>query len=202
MVSKVNPASLAEAAQVDASKAEMDELSRAILKITADSHAQANLQIEIVPQGLRINIKDDQHREMFPRSSAQLGSFFTDLLKKIAPTLNKLDNKIVITGHTDSTRFQDQRLYNNWKLSGDRAVVAQQTLLANGLSEEKILQVSAMADNMLLNPAMPKAAENRRIEILVLTHSASDSLYQFFGKQGVNVIAPGNAAPSHLTTNP
>jgi len=172
---------------LERSKADMDELSRAILKITSENHAQANLQIDIVPQGLRITIRDDRHREMFPRSSAQIGPFFKDLLKKIAPTLNQLNNKIVITGHTDSTQYQSQNRYSNWKLSSDRAVIAQQTLLANGLGEDKVLQVSAMADKLLLKPDQPNAAENRRIEILVLTQTASDSLYQFFGKHGIEV---------------
>ncbi|EIC83886.1 flagellar motor protein MotB [Serratia sp. M24T3] len=172
---------------LERSAEEMEQLSQAIIKITAEHHAQANLQIEIVPQGLRINIQDDQHREMFSRSSALLGPFFKSLLKEMAPTLNHLDNKIVITGHTDSTKFQNQDLYNNWKLSSDRAVTAEQTLINNGLSESKILQVSAMADNMLLKPQDPAAAENRRIEILVLTKTASESLYQFYGKPAVNL---------------
>lgn len=32
---------------------------------------EANLEMEIVPQGLRVLIKDDQNRNMFERGSAE-----------------------------------------------------------------------------------------------------------------------------------
>lgn len=172
------------------SKTEIEDLARIIMKITSAYDAQANLKIEIVPQGLRILIADDQKREMFQRSSAILTPFFKRLLTEFAPELNKIDNKIIITGHTDATRFRDQVLYNNWNLSGERAMQARSVLTSNGLEPGKVLQVSGMADQMLLDPAHPLSSANRRIEIMVLTHSASDSLYQFFGQHGEKVIKP------------
>lgn len=116
---------------------------------------------------------------MFQRSSAVLTPFFNRLLTRFAPELNKIDNKIIITGHTDATRFRDQVLYNNWNLSGERAMQARAVLTKGGLDPNKVLQVSGMADQMLLDPNQPLSSANRRIEIMVLTHSASESLYQF-----------------------
>ena len=172
------------------SKNEIEDLARMIMKITSDYNAQANLKMEIVPQGLRILVTDDQKREMFQRSSAILTPFFKRLLTEFAPELNKIDNKIIITGHTDATRFRDQELYNNWNLSGERAMQARKVLTRSGLDASKILQVSGMADQMLLDPNNPLSSANRRIEIMVLTHSASDTLYQFFGQHGENIIKP------------
>lgn len=172
------------------SQNEIEELARVIMKITSAYNAQANLKMEVVPQGLRILITDDRKREMFQRSSAILTPFFKRLLTEFAPELNKIENKIVITGHTDATRFRDQELYNNWALSGERAMQARAVLTRGGLDPEKVLQVSGMADQVLLDPDNPLSSENRRIEIMVLTHSASDSLYQFFGHQGEKVIKP------------
>ena len=48
------------------------------------------------------------------------------------------------------------------------------------MPENKVMQVSAMADQMLLDAKNPQSAGNRRIEIMVLTKSASDTLYQYF----------------------
>ncbi|AVE67528.1 putative lateral flagellar export/assembly protein LafU [Citrobacter koseri] len=172
------------------SRNEIEDLARIIMKITSTYDAQANLKMEIVPQGLRILVSDDQKREMFQRSSAILTPFFKRLLTEFAPELNKIDNKIIITGHTDATRFRDQVLYNNWNLSGERAMQARAVLTTGGLDQSKILQVSGMADQMLLDPQHPLSSANRRIEIMVLTHSASDSLYQFFGQHGEKVIKP------------
>ncbi|ASV53682.1 Flagellar motor rotation protein MotB [Lelliottia jeotgali] len=172
------------------SQKEIEDLARIIMKITSAYDAQSNLKMEIVPQGLRILITDDQKREMFQRSSAILTPFFTRLLTEFSPALNKIDNKIIITGHTDSTRFRDQDLYNNWNLSGERAMQARKVLTKAGLEPGKILQVSGMADQMLIDPENPLSSSNRRIEIMVLTHSASETLYQFFGQHGEKVIKP------------
>ncbi len=189
LAQQVKPAESLDAVNAR-SKTEIEDLARIIMKITSAYDAQANLKIEIVPQGLRILIADDQKREMFQRSSAILTPFFKRLLTEFAPELNKIDNKIIITGHTDATRFRDQVLYNNWNLSGERAMQARSVLTSNGLEPGKVLQVSGMADQMLLDPAHPLSSANRRIEIMVLTHSASDSLYQFFGQHGEKVIKP------------
>ena len=172
------------------SQREIEDLARIIMKITSAYDAQPNLKLEIVPQGLRILITDDQKREMFQRSSAILTPFFNRLLSEFAPALSTIDNKIIITGHTDATHFRDQDLYNNWNLSGERAMQARRVLTRNGLDQNQILQVSGMADQMLLDPQNPLSSANRRIEIMVLTHSASESLYQFFGQHGEKVIKP------------
>ncbi len=88
--------------------------------------------------------------------------FFKRLLTEFAGALNAIDNKIVITGHTDATRFRDQLLYNNWNLSGERAMQARKVLMEGGLDNDKVLQVSGMADQMLLDPEQPLASANRR----------------------------------------
>ena len=59
-----------------------------------------------------------------------------------------------------------------------------------GMPEDKVMQVSAMADQMLLDSKNPQSACNRRIEIMVLTKSASDTLYQYFGQHGDKVVQP------------
>ncbi|HFK5799499.1 TPA: putative lateral flagellar export/assembly protein LafU [Enterobacter hormaechei subsp. oharae] len=190
----VTPAAMAKSETLDDVKSrsqnEIEDLARIIMKITSAYDAQSNLKIEIVPQGLRILITDDRKREMFQRSSAILTPFFKRLLTEFAPELNKIDNKIIITGHTDATRFRDQDLYNNWNLSGERAMQARRVLTNAGLDQSKVLQVSGMADQMLIDPDNPLSSSNRRIEIMVLTQSASESLYQFFGQHGEKVIKP------------
>lgn len=177
-------------AREERSQREIEELARLIAQITSIYNAQSNLHIEIVPQGLRILITDDQQREMFQRSSAILAPFFQRLLSEFAPALNTIEHKIIITGHTDATRYRDQQRYSNWNLSGDRALQARRVLTEAGLNEQRVLQVSGMADQMLFHPEDPHHAANRRIEIMVLTHSTSEALYQFFGHQGQNIVAP------------
>lgn len=171
------------------SSRELSELATNINQIAEKAHMETNLEMEIVPQGLRILVKDDKNRNMFERGSANIMPFFRTLLTDLTPVFDSLDNKIIITGHTDSMQYK-QNAYNNWNLSGDRALAARRVLEQAGMPSDKVMQVSAMADQMLLDAKNPQGADNRRIEIMVLTHTASDTLYQFFGAQGEKVVKP------------
>ena len=168
---------------------ELGELATDINAIARNAHMESNLEMEIVPQGLRVLIKDDQNRNMFERGSARIMPFFKSLLVELAPVFDSLDNKIIITGHTDAMAYKSD-IYNNWNLSGDRALSARRVLEQAGMPNDKVMQVSAMADQMLLDSKNPESAGNRRIEIMVLTQSASDTLYQYFGQQGEKIVQP------------
>mgnify|MGYP003210365744 FL=1 len=67
------------------SATELGELATSINTIARDAHMEANLEMEIVPQGLRVLIKDDQNRNMFERGSAKIMPFFKTLLVELAP---------------------------------------------------------------------------------------------------------------------
>ncbi|OSL59219.1 MbhA protein [Escherichia coli H454] len=54
------------------SATELGELATSINTIARDAHMEANLEMEIVPQGLRVLIKDDQNRNMFERAARRL----------------------------------------------------------------------------------------------------------------------------------
>ncbi|WP_318371974.1 putative lateral flagellar export/assembly protein LafU [Enterobacter sp.] len=168
---------------------ELGELATSINDIALRAHMESNLEMEIVPQGLRILIKDNQNRSMFERGSARIMPFFRSLLTELTPIFDSLDNKIIITGHTDAMQYKSQA-YNNWNLSGDRALSARRVMEQAGMPTDKVMQVSAMADQMLIDQNHPESADNRRIEIMVLTRSASDTLYQFFGAQGEKIVQP------------
>ncbi|STM20621.1 lateral flagellar motor protein B (MotB-like) [Escherichia coli] len=53
---------------------------------------------------------------------------------------DSLDNKIIITGHTDAMAYKNN-IYNNWNLSGDRALSARRVLEEAGMPEDKVMQV-------------------------------------------------------------
>lgn len=172
------------------SDTELEALRQLIMRIMQNLNTQGNLVLEKVPQGLRILIQDDSNRMMFPRGSAVLTPYFSKLLVELAPAFNRLDNKIMISGHTDAAQYSGKAAYNNWNLSGDRALAARRTLEQGGLEQNRIIQVNAMAGRMPLDTDNPLADRNRRIEIMVLTEAATDSLFQFYGVNGEKVVKP------------
>lgn len=161
-----------ESAPLVAAKALIEEMSRQL-------DAEENLSVEIVPQGLRIRLHDDENRQMFDSGNSNMSPFFEDLIIALTPVFAEIDNKMVISGHTDSVpygRFE----YTNWELSGERAMTARQVLSIGGLSFDKILQVSGMSDKALVKPDEPSNSMNRRIELMLLTKQAEDELMSIF----------------------
>ena len=59
--------------------------------------------IDFTALGLRIQIVDKDQRPMFDVGSANLKPYSKDVLQALAPILNKVQNKISVTGHTDAT---------------------------------------------------------------------------------------------------
>lgn len=160
---------------------ELKKLAELMREVASEVDALANLEVDVVPQGLRILIKDDQQRFMFQRGSATLNPHFQKLLGVLAGVLAKVDNKLIISGHTDATPYRQANGYNNWNLSGDRALRARHALVDAGLNERAVLQVTAQADVMPLRPEDPQNGANRRVEILLLTRSAEGLYKELFG---------------------
>ncbi|MDM7323111.1 MAG: flagellar motor protein MotB [Gammaproteobacteria bacterium] len=127
------------------------------------------LKIDITPEGLRIQIVDQDKRPMFDLASARMAPYAEAILRKVAPIVNELPNKITVLGHTDSRPFASGRGdYSNWELSADRANAARRVLNASGIAEGKIMRVSGLADSVPFNPADPADPINRRISIILL----------------------------------
>jgi chemotaxis protein MotB len=180
----------------------LKELATLMNTLAQQMDATANIEVQVVPQGLRILIKDDQQRSMFERGSVQLNAHFEKLLGRLASALAMVDNKVIISGHTDATPYPATAGYNNWNLSGDRALRARNVLVESGLPASAVLQVTAQADGAPVRPDAPEDGVNRRIEILLLTAQAEGLYRELFGdkQMRVNFTAQGAelAAPKAL----
>ncbi|MEO1750673.1 flagellar motor protein MotB [Thiofaba sp. EF100] len=154
------------------------------------------LKIDITPEGLRIQIVDQDKRPMFDLASARMAPYAEAILRKVAPIVNELPNKITVLGHTDSRPFGSGRGdYSNWELSADRANAARRMLNASGIAEGKVMRVSGLADSVPFNPGDPADPINRRISIILLKKEVEE---QYVANTGA-VVPPadaGAASPS------
>lgn len=135
------------------------------------SEMSSQLAIDVTPEGLRIQLLDEDRRPMFPLGSAVMNERARQLLLKMAPVLMKLSEPIAIAGHTDAAAFHTGDT-GNWELSSERANATRRVLAQAGLPEARIRSVTGHADRDLLLPADPLAAANRRIAIIVLHNIA------------------------------
>jgi chemotaxis protein MotB len=154
----------------------------------------SQIRLEITPDGLLIQIVDDQRRPMFDSGSATVKPYMRDILQEIGIALMDVDNKISLDGHTDRSAYGNAaRGYSNWELSADRANASRRELAAAGMAEDKLGRVVGMASSLLLDKDNPLSPANRRISILVMTKEAEERL---LGSQSIplEISAPA-AAP-------
>ena len=143
-------------------------LRQAIQDVPELKNLADNLLIDRTPDGLRIQIVDQEKRSMFPLGSAQMEESAQKLMALVALVVQRLPNRISITGHTDSTPYAWGRSYGNWELSADRANASRRELVDDGVPLARIDKVVGLADRDPLVPDDPRSPHNRRISIVLL----------------------------------
>ena len=138
---------------------------------------RSQIRVDVTPDGLQIQIVDEQNRPMFDIGSAMVKPYMQDILRAVGAALGDTENRISLAGHTDAAPYGNgDRGYSNWELSGDRANASRRELIAAGMPADKLARVVGMAASDLLDQANPRAPQNRRITITVLTREADERL--------------------------
>lgn len=204
-----SPDSRAEELRLNKLREKLDELIESDPRLKA---LRPHLLINMMDEGLRIQIIDSQNRPMFKTGSAQVESYMRDILRAIAPILNDLPNKISLSGHTDDIPYATgERGYSNWELSADRANASRRELIAGGLAEGKVLRVVGMAATMSLKQHGADDAINRRITVLVLNkqtqegiehENAESNAMDIAQPDSLKQLAPSATAPASQTPEP
>jgi chemotaxis protein MotB len=119
--------------------------------------------------GLLVTISEQADTPMFGVGSAVPEKDMVIAMEKIGKLLSARAGSIAIRGHTDGRPFK-KGIYDNWRLSSDRAQSAYYMLVRGGLAESRVSQISGFADKRLQVPNDPLAPANRRIEILLQTN--------------------------------
>lgn len=131
------------------------------------------IKIEIVQEGLRIEIVESANDAFFEIGTSQLKPSTARLLQDIGNRLKQLPNKVVVEGHTDSRPYPGSSLnYTNFELSADRANSARRALNAGGLRDRQIEEIRGYADSHLRDREDPFNVINRRISVIVKYSSA------------------------------
>ncbi len=183
---EIEQAAQAEKAQLESL---MEELKKVIEASQALKPFKDQLLLDIMPEGLRIQIVDKENRPMFDSGSAELKGYTKQILHELAKTINTVENRISLTGHTDASRFVGRENYSNWELSADRANASRRELVIGGLAAVKMAKVVGLSSMVLFNKAEPGHPINRRIAIIVMNKAAEKALFSD-GKQ-ISTAAEG-----------
>jgi chemotaxis protein MotB len=191
----VDPAALERLEQTQREQAAFQaaeaQLRQAIQAVPDLQVFQQNLVIDQTPEGLRIQIVDQEGNSMFPSGSAQVPPQTRQLLSLVAQAVRQLPNRLSVSGHTDGTPFNRQN-YDNWDLSTDRANSSRRALLAAGVADTRFSTVVGRADREPLVPESPNSPRNRRISIVLLSQLDP----QGGGGAGAPAQPPAGTAPA------
>jgi chemotaxis protein MotB len=149
-------------------KEAQDTIKQAIQALPEMKHLKDSLLVDNTPEGLRIQLVDNDRLAMFPSGGAEPFLHAKKLFELIARIVNQMPQKIAITGHTDSVPFVNRSGYGNWELSADRALASRRALIAAEVDEARISRVVGKADTEPLVLSDPKAPPNRRISVVLL----------------------------------
>lgn len=164
--SKVNNArKKAEEARFKKAKEKIEE---AIQKNPKLAQLQKNLIIDMTPEGLRIQIVDQDEESMFPSGSANMFEKTKLLIEQITQIVLEMPNEISVRGHTDSARYAEGARYTNWELSADRANASRRVMKETGMPAERLNNVMGKADTEPFVADNPLDPRNRRITLILL----------------------------------
>jgi len=169
---------------------------------------QDQLLLEVMPEGLRIQIIDKEKRPMFSAGSEKLKPYTRVILHEVAKTIAKhATNKISITGHTDVSAFGKgiieyetvdgevlRKQYSNWELSGDRANAARRELIKGGMPAQQIGRVVGLSSTVLFDKKHPGSPVNRRISIIVMNKATVNSIAE---NEGSSITDKKAATAAH-----
>jgi chemotaxis protein MotB len=161
--------------------ARLQELKEKVEDVLANNPKLAamksQIRLDMVRDGLRIQIVDENGRPMFDSGSAFVKPYMRELLANIGAVLAEVPNRLTLEGHTDATPFGDgDRGYSNWELSSDRANASRRELINGGLPDGRVLRVQGLASSALFDDKDPHNPVNRRISIIVMNQEAESRM--------------------------
>jgi chemotaxis protein MotB len=146
-----------------------ESLRQAMQRMPELAELSKQLIIDQTPEGLRIQLVDQEGRSMFEQNSARPNARAQVLLRAVAGVINRLPNRVSISGHTSSVAGSGRAsVASDWPLSANRADASRAILQQAGVDPDRVYSVAGKAGSDPLYPDDPSLAGNRRIAIVLL----------------------------------
>lgn len=142
--------------------------SKIIEQIEKDIDINTSIKVMKSDRGIVIRLNDTM---LFDPGSAIIKKEASETLDKIASTLSKFQNPVLIEGHTDSMPIQNERFPSNWELSTARATNIIKYLVQKQNFPPDRLSAVGYGEYMPVekNTTPQGRAKNRRVDIIVLS---------------------------------
>jgi chemotaxis protein MotB len=142
-------------------------------KLVKEERLEHMVNIERKERGVLMRIKGEL---MFRSGDAHVRYTFQKTLRKISKAIEKVDNQIIIEGHTDDLPIRTGRFPSNWELSSARAGAVVRYLSQNPKIDAKRFTAVGYADT---KPIVPNTnainrSKNRRVELLFVDNKSKE----------------------------
>ena len=151
-----------------------DDLTKLLQK---QNDAQNSVQIDLTPDGLRINIFDRSHKPIFEPGSIQFTQYGDWVFSTLAWEISRYKTfRIELEGHTESSNQEESQTLDKWQLSTERANAARGKVVQSGVDAVQICKVSGFADTAPMPNTPPNAEINRRVTVLLKLRESMNAL--------------------------
>ena len=162
-------ADAAAKAETDEFKSAAESLRQAFQDMPELAELSKQVIVDVTPEGLRIQLVDQEGRSMFEEGSVVPNDRARLLLRAVSKVIRQLHNRITVSGHTSAVVSPGPKGGgDDWALSAARANSARSVLQEAGVEADRIYQVSGKAKSDPLYPDDPTLPGNRRIAITLL----------------------------------
>ncbi|MBF0208001.1 MAG: OmpA family protein [Oligoflexia bacterium] len=135
---------------------------------TLDKKTAAKIAVEIVPGiGVRITLPS---KMTFHSGEASILAEFIPTLKQMGEVIERIDNKVLIEGHTDNVPISSDRYPSNWELSTSRATAVLHFLLSTFKFDPRRFSAAGYGEYQPIDANDTDAGreKNRRAVIVIL----------------------------------
>ncbi len=153
--------------EADQFQSAAESLRQALQDMPALAELSKQVLVDQTPEGLRIQLVDQEGRSMFETGSEKPNDRARLLLRTVAKVIGQLHNRITISGHTSAT-VTGSKAGDDWSLSAGRANASREVLQGAGVDADRIYQVSGKANSDPLFADDPTLPGNRRIAITLM----------------------------------
>lgn len=140
--------------------------AKVLMDALATEIEQGMIQIETVGTRIIIRIRE---KASFPSGDATFRKSFLPAIAKLRQSLNEVEGRIVVAGHTDDIPIKTARFRSNWELSSSRAVSVVHELLDGGTLDPTrfVIEGHGDAHPLTTNDTPENRALNRRVEMTI-----------------------------------
>lgn len=149
----------------------------ALKKVSDDLHKSFHsetgeedpLNLQMTPEGLRVNIFDRARKPIFEANSAEFTQYGKWVFSTLAWQVSRYPKLffIELEGHTEAGHSGKDDSYTNWELTADRANSARRVLQDHGVKSSQVRKVAGLADTIPLPEIDVSDERNRRVTLLL-----------------------------------